>query len=94
MSAAVAIWAVIVTGIQIFVLYRTPPTSSLLPLVLWGALFGAVAYAVYDLTNSAVLKDRTFAVTVVDILWGAFVCAMTACTMGATQRLLVCLLTA
>ncbi len=87
--AAVATWAVIVTGIQIFVVYRTPSTSALLTVVLWGALFGAVVYAVYDLTNYAVLKDWTFAVTAVDILWGAFVCAATACSMAATQRLLL-----
>lgn len=87
--AAVATWVFIVTGIQIFVMYRTPPTSGLPAVVLWGALFGAIVYAVYDLTNYAVLKDWTFAVTVVDILWGAFVCAMTACSMAATQRLLL-----
>ncbi len=92
--AALATWAVIVTGIQLFVLYRTPEANSLWTIVLWGALFGGIVYAVYDLTNYAVLKDWTFTVTAVDILWGAFVCAMTAGSMAAAQRLLLRLFSA
>lgn len=38
---------------------------------LYGALFGAVAYATYDLTNHATLKDWPLTVTVIDIIWGA-----------------------
>jgi uncharacterized membrane protein len=38
---------------------------------LYGAVFGAVAYATYDLTNHATLKDWPLTVTVVDIIWGA-----------------------
>jgi len=32
-----------------------------------GALFGLVAYATYDLTNLATLKDWPLAVTIVDL---------------------------
>ena len=35
------------------------------------ALFGAVAYATYDLTNKATIKGWPWSVTLVDILWGA-----------------------
>lgn len=38
---------------------------------LYGAIFGAVAYATYDLTNHATLKDWPLTVTVIDIIWGA-----------------------
>lgn len=39
---------------------------------LWtGALFGALCYATYDLTNLATLKNWPLLVTIVDICWGA-----------------------
>jgi uncharacterized membrane protein len=36
-----------------------------------GALFGFVAYATYDLTNMATMKEWPAIVTVVDLVWGA-----------------------
>ena len=47
-----------------------------------GALFGLVAYATYDLTNQATLRDWPWLVTVVDLAWGSFASAM-ACAAGA-----------
>jgi len=84
--AALATWAVIVTGIQLFAVPRTAASGSMLQAILWGAAFGAVVYAVYDLTNYALLKDWPLAVTVVDILWGAVVCSLTAVVMAAANR--------
>lgn len=43
-----------------------------------GALFGLVAYATYDLSNLATLPGWPVDVTVVDIVWGAFVSAIAA----------------
>lgn len=44
---------------------------------LWrGALFGLVAYATYDLTNQATIKDWPFVVTAVDMVWGAVMTAL------------------
>ena len=47
-----------------------------------GALFGLVAYATYDLTNQATLRDWPWALTVIDLCWGAFASAV-ACAAGA-----------
>jgi uncharacterized membrane protein len=44
-----------------------------------GAMFGFFAYATYDLTNQATLKQWSTIVTVVDMTWGAF-----ATCIGAT----------
>jgi uncharacterized membrane protein len=44
--------------------------TSFLKIFLFGALFGLVAYATYDLTNLATIKDWPLMVTLVDILWG------------------------
>ena len=35
------------------------------------ALFGALAYATYDLTNYATLRNWNLQITVLDIIWGA-----------------------
>lgn len=43
-----------------------------------GALFGLVAYATYDLTNLATLRDWPLLVTVVDLAWGTILTATTA----------------
>lgn len=38
---------------------------------LWrGAMFGALAYATYDLTNLATIRDWPWQVSVIDIVWG------------------------
>jgi uncharacterized membrane protein len=86
--AALATWAVIVTGVQVFVFPRAGASASLLQVLLWGAVFGAVVYAVYDLTNYALLKDWPLVVTVVDIFWGAVVCASTALAIALANRVL------
>ncbi len=46
--------------------------------VLWrGALLGLAAYAAYDLTNHATIDRWPISMTVVDILWGVVVTALT-----------------
>ena len=44
-----------------------------------GFLFGFAAYACYDITNQATLKDWPLIVTVVDMLWGGFVTGVASC---------------
>lgn len=52
-----------------------------------GAFFGLVAYATYDLTNQATLRDWPLTLTLVDMGWGAVltgvVCAV---SYGAAHR--------
>ena len=43
--------------------------------LLYGALFGLVCYATYDLTNLALAKNWPLLVTIVDLMWGAFLAA-------------------
>jgi len=49
--------------------------------LLYGALFGFFAYATYDLTNHATLKNWETKLTVLDMIWGSFVSG-TAATAG------------
>ncbi len=69
---AALVYPVIALGITIFVLGRAKSPEAALG---FGALFGALTFAVYDLTNHATLREWSATVTVVDILWGATSCA-------------------
>ncbi len=62
-------------GIPLFVTYNLF-TISLLSTLLIGGLFGLIVYGVYDLTNLAILNDWKLKITIVDILWGTFLCAI------------------
>jgi uncharacterized membrane protein len=44
----------------------------------FGALFGFFAYATYDLTNLAILKDWPLGLSVMDIAWGSVVSGVSA----------------
>jgi uncharacterized membrane protein len=46
--------------------------------LLHGALFGAFAYATYDLTNYATLRNWTLQITVLDITYGALASGLAA----------------
>ncbi len=48
----------------------------LLKVLFLGFLFGFAAYACYDITNQATLKDWPLIVTIIDMLWGATVTAI------------------
>jgi uncharacterized membrane protein len=53
----------------------------------WGAVFGFFAYATYDLTNWATLKDWPWALSLIDMAWGAAVSAVSAVAgQAAWQR--------
>lgn len=48
-----------------------------------GALLGLLAYATYDLTNQATLKDWPWQVTLADLAWGSFVTGTSAAVVCA-----------
>jgi uncharacterized membrane protein len=78
---AAAFYLVYLAGIMVFVV-QPAVASGRWTAALWrGAFFGAVAYATYDLTNYATLKAWSLQLTVLDMLWGAFVTG-TAGTLG------------
>lgn len=71
-AAAAAFYAVYGIGLVYFAVLPDGATAS------WGktmgvaALFGFCAYATYDLTNAATLKDWPWAVSFMDMAWGTF----------------------
>ncbi len=74
---AVIFYIVFVVGIIVFAVLPGYMDKSITKTILLGALFGALSYATYDLTNLATLKDWPVLITVIDILWGSTVSVLT-----------------
>jgi uncharacterized membrane protein len=51
-----------------------------------GAMLGLGAYATYDLTNQATLKDWPVILTVVDLAWGTVLTGVVGCVSVAVTR--------
>ncbi|MCA9369425.1 MAG: DUF2177 family protein [Nanoarchaeota archaeon] len=68
--AAGVFYLIYIFSLVILVIAPAVQKESLQTALLMGALFGFCAYATYDLTNLATLKDWPLLVTVVDLIWG------------------------
>ena len=69
---AIAFYALFPIGIVMFCVVPAVKAESVVTALLYGLVFGAVAYATYDLTNYATLRNWNFQITVLDIAYGAF----------------------
>lgn len=76
--AAIIFYLIFITGLVIFVITPAIQNGSWTHAVIFGALFGLVCYATYDLTNLAVAKDWPLLVTIIDLIWGTAVSAAVA----------------
>lgn len=74
-TAAIIFYLIFIAGLVIFVISPAMEKSSWIYAILFGALFGFITYATYDLTNLATLKDWPLMVTIVDLIWGAVLAA-------------------
>jgi len=68
--AAILFYLLFVVGVLVLAVLPGLEIGSLKTTLLRGALFGLIAYATYDLTNLATVKDWPLLVTVVDMIWG------------------------
>lgn len=68
--AAIVFYLLFIAGLVIFVISPAVEKHSWVHALVFGALFGLITYATYDLTNLATLKDWPLLVTVVDLIWG------------------------
>lgn len=73
--AAFFFYLIFISGLVAFVIAPAVEKGSWLHALLYGALFGLVCYATYDLTNLAVAKGWTLPVTIADLAWGAALAA-------------------
>ncbi len=76
--AAAAFYLIYVSGVLGFAVWPALGSASALSPAVRGALFGLCAYATYDLTNQATLKDWPLRITLADLAWGMVITAITA----------------
>ena len=87
-APAAAFYALYILGVVVFAVWPGLSSGRALEAAARGALFGLIAYATYDLTNQATLRDWPWQVTLIDLVWGAFVSAAAA---GAACRVTLAL---
>ncbi|GAB4219503.1 MAG: DUF2177 family protein [Candidatus Microgenomates bacterium] len=70
--AAFIFYILFIIGLLIFVINPAIAEKSLYKAIIYGALYGLVTYATYDLTNLATIKNWPLLITIIDLLWGTF----------------------
>ena len=85
--AALVFYLLYILGMVVFTVRPGEHDASLRAPAMRGALFGLVAYATYDLTNQATMRDWPWLVTGLDLLWGTFLTGtVTVITKAILQR--------
>lgn len=80
--AAILVYLVIPLGIVLFVSPYLEKDNSLLNAIKWGFIYGATLYAVYDFTNYSLVQNWSLKMSLVDVLWGGFLAAVTSIWMS------------
>jgi uncharacterized membrane protein len=73
---AAAFYAMFPVGILVFAVMPALKTGTIATALIYAALFGAIAYGTYDLTNYATLRNWNLQITVIDMLYGAVASAI------------------
>ena len=73
--AAIIFYLIFIAALVVFVIEPSMVKHSWKHAVIFGAFFGFVTYATYDLTNLATLKNWPVLVTIVDLIWGSILAA-------------------
>jgi uncharacterized membrane protein len=79
-AAAVIFYLLYIVGIVIFAISPALESGSWRTSLILGSLFGFLAYATYDLTNLATLRNWPVAMAAVDMAWGTFLTGLSATT--------------
>jgi len=74
-------YLIYIAGIIFFAVYPALSGGTVHKAFVLGALLGFFAYATYDLTNLATLKDWPLTMVVVDMVWGTL---LTGCVAAAS----------
>ena len=77
-TAAIVFYLLYIAAIILFAVNPALQSGSLIQALVLGAIFGFIAYATYDLTNLATLKDWPVLVVIVDMIWGTILTASVA----------------
>ena len=74
-AAAIIFYLLFIVGLVLFVIEPALKLNSWNHAVVYGALFGLISYATYDLTNLATLTNWPIMLTIVDLIWGTVLAA-------------------
>jgi uncharacterized membrane protein len=77
--AAISFYLLFVAGLLVFAVVPALQAGSLRTALLLGGFFGLVAYATYDLTNLATVRNWPWLLTLVDMTWGLVLSASVSC---------------
>jgi uncharacterized membrane protein len=84
--AAVAFYLTYAVGLVVFAVRPAMISGAWIDAALFGAVFGAMAYATYDLTNLASLRNWPVMLTAVDLAWGTLLSSMAAALAFVVTR--------
>jgi uncharacterized membrane protein len=88
LAVAFFFYALYAIGLLVFVVQPALAAGSVGRAVVFGAFFGLVAYATYDLTNLATLKGFTTRIALIDMAWGTVLSGSVAAVSVLLIRLL------
>jgi uncharacterized membrane protein len=74
--AAAIFYLLFIAGLVFFAIKPSLLQNSWKAALRNGAFFGLICYATYDLTNHATMRDWPLLITVIDLLWGTFICGI------------------
>ena len=77
-GVAVSFYLLYALGVVVFAVSPQHNGANWVYTLAMGALFGFFAYATYDLTNLATLRDWPIGLSMIDIVWGTVVSAASA----------------
>ncbi len=86
-APAVIFYLIYPLGLLIFAVLPALKSDLAASALIYGALFGGLAYATYDLTNHATLRNWTLQLTLTDMAWGAFASGVAAATAFYLSRM-------
>lgn len=83
---AVAFYLIYVAALVVFVAWPAVERQSIGRAIGYGAFFGLAAYAAFDLTGLALLKEFPVAAALTDLAWGAFLSATVSAVLVMSAR--------
>jgi uncharacterized membrane protein len=82
-APAIAFYAIYPVALVYFAIMPALKSGSVALALFNGALFGFVAYATYELTNFATLRNWTLQITIIDIVYGAVASGLVSAVVAA-----------
>lgn len=68
--AALLFYLIFIAGLMALVLIPALNNNNFAHAAIYGAVFGLVTYATFDLTSQAVFRGWPVKITIIDLLWG------------------------